>query len=158
MAGDCEQHVSDEDKLYGAPAVGSNGRKKRKGERGIEHQQPLKRGARWVALWRRNGGGMGPARRPLVSHRRGGVQCSVLWRGVQQWRGWVAHGTYSHAAQGGNRGGDTRRQVAPSSLSAWRAGPVGVGGRWPAWASLLGLARRHSGIYDLFEIIQMSLQ
>jgi hypothetical protein len=122
MAGNCEQHVSDEDKLYGAPAVGSNGRKKRKGERGVEHQQPLKRGgARWVALWRRNGGGKGPARRPLVSHRRGGVQCSVLWRGCSNggdgWR--MAHTVMPHKEETGE-GTRVDRWAPPASAPGER--------------------------------------
>jgi hypothetical protein len=53
-----------------------------------------------------------------------------------------------------SRGGDGRhRQVGPSDLNSWRAGPVGAGGRWATWVGRLGPARRHSGIYDLFKII-----
>jgi hypothetical protein len=65
--------VSDKDKQYGAPAVGSNGRKKRKGERGVEHQQPLKRGGHggWPCGEEMEGGGV----------RRGG-HWSVIGVGV----------------------------------------------------------------------------
>jgi hypothetical protein len=80
MAGDCEQHVSDEDKLYGALAVGSNGRKKRKGERGVEHQQPLKRGeghGGWPCAEEMEGGRVRRGGHWSVIGVGGPVQCAV---------------------------------------------------------------------------------